>query len=191
MNSRKYQKKSPAQSNKHVMYPIFISLIVLTLISCSKKKDGKASENAKLVFTSNMDCFDCWANTNTLKQGIAHSGRFSSRLDSTVEFSYSFVQQYKNLNSGKAKKVNVKIWGYFPNADIRAQLVISIDSVNKNKFWESAKLDDKIKNANTWTEVTFSAALPLNISENDVLKVYVWNPKKRTFYVDDMEVSFD
>lgn len=170
---------------------ILVLLIALSFISCTKKKKDNASTAAKLVFSSNMDCFDCWSNTSTLKSGIAHSGLYSSKLDSSTEFSYTFTQQYKYISPNKVSKVNVTIWGYFPNADIKAQLIIAVDSANKSRLWESTKLEDKIKTSNTWTEVTFSATLPAKISENDILKVYVWNPVKRAFYVDDMEISFE
>lgn len=169
---------------------IVIAVAIALFAGCTKKKGKKESE-IKLAFSSNMECVDCWSNVGTLKQGIAHSGTYASKLDSANEYSYAFVQTFKNIKPNQVKKVNVKVWGYFPNADIRAQLVIAIDSASKSKFWEGMKLEDKIKTANTWTEVTFSVLLPATCSDNDVFKVYVWNPSKRTFFIDDLEVTFE
>jgi len=42
----------------------------------------------------------------------------------------------------------------------------------------------------TWGKVHFNCELPRNPSSGDRLKIYVWNPKRYEFTIDEMEIRF-
>ncbi|MBI5219872.1 MAG: hypothetical protein HY958_13175 [Bacteroidia bacterium] len=170
---------------------VFFLFMVSVVFSCSKKTHNEPDTSNKISFASDMECIDCWKNSNTLKPGIAHSGQYASKLDSATEYSYGFAQDFKNIDLKKINKVTVKVWGYFPEPDIKAQLVVSIDSANKSKNWYGFKLEDAIKTPKQWTEVNFPVFLPPTCLPGDVLKVYVWNRDKFTFFIDDLELVME
>ena len=162
----------------------FIVLFVLSvLMGCSSKQQG--------MYVNNLECIDCWRNKADLSKDFAHSGMFSSKMDSLFEYSTIFEIPVKSVLPQSIKKVLVILWVYFPQKVTNGNLVIQTKQDGVTKFWIGYKLEDQVKKANKWTEVTFSTNLPDNISNKDSIGIYVTNPQKNKFYVDDFDINFE
>src|SRR5258706_13247304 len=68
-------------------------------------------------------------------------------------------------------------------------VVVSLDHENKNYFWQGFDATNMVTERNRWTKISFKIKLPQSISEDDVLKVYVWNTNPTKMYVDDLLVE--
>lgn len=168
------------------MKNLIYSLILISfLFSCSNNDEKK---NAIFSTTNDMDNSVMWINTNTIVKGTAHSGFFSSKLDSTKEFGIGLGSKFENFNSKLPKKVFVKLWVYSLVPNLDAAIVCDPNINGKSLKYQSYSFVEPIKKANEWIEVKTSFDMPSNITPNTELKVYIWNPKKHLFYIDDMEV---
>jgi len=78
-----------------------------------------------------------------------------------------------------------------PNAGANSYLVIAVDSAGtKTKYWNGNVLNDlPHDDFDTWRNLQFEISLPPIHSKNANLSIYVWNPNKKRFYVDDMRIE--
>lgn len=169
-----------------------ISCTVIMLSACSGGKNGKDNNKNKPGYTSFSSDLEAtsWMNQNTLTRELAHSGKFSSRVDSLAQYSFGFVNSFMNISDTLPEKVDVDFWLFYPQTGIKSNLVISIDSVEKNIFWAGIDLKDSVTTPNQWKEIKATVKLPTNIMPTDKIKVYVLNNDKRALYIDDLTVTF-
>lgn len=172
---------------KNLHYALLL-VIMAVFAACSGNKPAEREPGTILV-ASNLDDLG-WMNQHTLSKDVTHSGMFSSKLDSLTEYSFGYSNTFNNLSDTLPLSVDVSVWLYCPQLKINSSLVISIDSVNKNIFWKGVPLADSIKAANQWQEIKVTFELPKKIMPTDNLKIYVLNPEKRNFYMDDLSLLF-
>jgi hypothetical protein len=73
---------------------------------------------------------------------------------------------------------------------MKTPLVISVeDTGGRNYLWASRDIEYFLDES-TWGKVHFNCELPRNPSSGDRLKIYVWNPKRYEFTIDEMEIRF-
>ncbi|MEI6123085.1 MAG: hypothetical protein WCQ95_05585 [Bacteroidota bacterium] len=174
------------------MRKIFIyfgALAIISLLSsCSGSKDARI-EPGSITISNDLENTG-WINQYTLVKDVAHSGKISSKIDSITQYSFGYSEKFKNISDTLPKSVDFSVWVYFPQTGINGSLVYSIDSVGKNIFWKGIPLKDSVKAANQWKEIKTNIELPRKIMPTDKISIYVWNPDKKTFYVDDMKIIF-
>jgi hypothetical protein len=173
---------------KNLHYVILLVVMVM-FVSCSEKNKPVEHEPGTILVANDLENM-AWINLQTLSKDVAHSGRFSSRLDSLTEFSFGYSNTFSNLSDTLPFSVDVSLWIYYPELKINSSLVISIDSVNKNIFWKGIPLIDSIKTANQWQKINVTFELPKKIMPTDQLRIYVLNNEKRKFYMDDLSLLF-
>ncbi len=171
-----------------------LSVIIGAMIlfsACSGNKEEVKNENKAVagVFSSDLEATG-WMNLFTLSKDVAHSGRYSSRVDSINQFSFGFREFASIIADTIPKKVDIDFWMLCLQTGIKSTLVLSIDSVDKNIFWHGIELADSVKAPNKWQEIKATVDLPENIMATDKISIYVWNKEKRTFYIDDLKVTF-
>ena len=102
-----------------------------------------------------------------------------------VEHVDDFIKQptYLKVSLNKREKE--------PNAGANSYLVIAVDSAGtKTKYWNGNVLNDlPYDDFDTWRNLQFEISLPPIHSKNANLSIYVWNPNKKRFYVDDMRIE--
>ncbi|MCK9421879.1 MAG: hypothetical protein M0Q38_04725 [Bacteroidales bacterium] len=67
--------------------------------------------------------------------------------------------------------------------------VISIENNGNSYNYSSAILNKLNLRQNQWNKVVIRAPLDQVKSQNDVLKVYIWNPGKQKIFIDDLKVD--
>jgi hypothetical protein len=118
---------------------------------------------------------------------IFHSQPSSLRLDSLIEFGPAYKNSIGAI--GNPSYVRARIWAYCSTLQSGANLVVSLESKDgKSLLWESSEFD-LFMNTSGWSEVIHTTYLPQGICQDDVLKIYVWNPNKKKINVDDLEVE--
>jgi hypothetical protein len=68
-------------------------------------------------------------------------------------------------------------------------LVVSFEHKNKPYSYTALNLNEQKIKSGHWRRVSLSVSLPVFRSPDDLLKVYIWNPGKQVFYIDDMRVE--
>ncbi len=162
-------------------------LFLFAICSCSQHK--AKSEPGTISFSNDMENAS-WINQFTLVKDVAHSGLLSSKTDSAHRYSFGYSDVFRNISDTLPKKVNVDVWVYFTQFNIKGSLVCSIDSKGKNVYWKGITLSDSVKNANLWKEIKADFELPDNLLPNDKISIYAWNDDIPAFYMDDLKVTF-
>jgi hypothetical protein len=175
----------------HKSLHILLVITVMVLFSaCSgNRSNNPAGEPGSKLISSDLENVS-WINQNTLSKDIAHSGVYSSKLDTTCPYSFGFSNNFKILGDTLPTSVDVNVWVLFPELKIKSCVVVSIDSVNKNIFWKGIPINDSIKTVNQWQQIKTNFELPKKIMSTDNVKIYVWSNDKRTFYMDDISILF-
>ncbi len=166
----------------------FIAIVSVLLISCGKTEEKK---NFIWETSSNLDANNFWINSVTLTKGNAHSGLFSSKIDTLIEYGIGIAAKFNDLSEKLPKKVNVHCWIYSTVPNLDAGLVCDPNNNGQSLNWQSFNLQPIIQKANEWTEFKTSFDLPEEITPDTELKLFFWNPKKMTYYVDDLEISLE
>jgi hypothetical protein len=168
-------------------YILFIFTCVI-LFGCGKKEE---TSNALFSTSNNKDSANFWMNINTITKGTAHTGYYASKLDTLFQFGIGLNPKVKDLTDKTPKKVTVKCWVYSTTPNLEASIVCD-PIINGEKLgWKNFDFKPVIKKANEWTEVIATFDLPKNITPDTELGVYIWNPNKLMFFVDDFEFSIE
>ena len=129
-------------------------------------------------------------NMQTLSKEVAHSGKISSAIDSLNPYSFGLNAAFSSIGDTIPMSVDVSFWAYTTKPGVNANLVFTIDSVNKGLHWEGIKLHDSIKVANQWKEIKVHLKIPKHVLPSDVIKIYVWSMDPAKCYIDDMKFVF-
>jgi hypothetical protein len=174
---------------KRKLQTLIIVFTIALLASCSENKSNNGQAPGTKLVSNDLEN-NSWMNQNTLVKDVAHSGRYSSKLDSLNQFSFGFSNNFASISDTLPISVDVSCWLYFPQNGIKTSLVLSVDSANKSIYWKAIILTDSVKTANQWKEIKATLEIPKKIMPTDNLKIYVWSSDKRTFYMDDFSLLF-
>lgn len=119
-----------------------------------------------------------------LVQQPVHSGQYAYRMDSLVEFSPTIETTAGELYKD-SKFLVLSFWGYH-NDNPNAQLVLSFEGEVKD--WSSVILGN-FTGPGSWGQAVLVRKLPEGILPGDPVKIYVWNPDKKTVYIDDIRIA--
>jgi hypothetical protein len=72
----------------------------------------------------------------------------------------------------------------FPDSYSKALIVSNI-----NNEWHASKIEKQIEKLNQWNEIIYYRNIS-NIKDGEVIKVYLWNPDKSTFKIDNINLDF-
>ena len=168
---------------------LILLMATIFFTACSGNKNEKNTEPGTTLISSDLEQL-AWINQSTLVKDIAHSGKFSSRLDSVTQFSFGYENTFSDFCDSMPLSVDVSVWINYSQLGINSSLVMSIDTIGKNIYWKGYPLKDSIKNINQWQEIKAGFEIPKNILPNHKIKFYVWNPDNKTFYMDDLKMQF-
>jgi hypothetical protein len=173
-------------------------ILILLLISLLAWGCGEDGTKTIILNQSRIKTFStemlpaCWFNENTLQQKVVRSGAFASRIDSVNSYSYGFKSFFAQLDSTIPRRINISLWLRAQDMDIDADLVVSIDSTDKNKFWAAVALKDSLKKSDTWQQIQCKLTLPKRvIRPEDKVIVYVWGKNAKEIFIDDLSVAFE
>lgn len=174
---------------KYIILAVILCVAILFVACSGNNEDKKENSTGAASFSNDLESAG-WMNQQTLTKETAHSGKFSSRIDSVFQYSFGFADLFKNISETLPEKVDIDFWMLYPQTGIKTNLVVSIDSLGKNIFWSGLELKDSIKTPNQWQEIKATVNLPANIMATDKIAVYIWNNDKKSAYIDDLKVTF-
>jgi hypothetical protein len=133
-------------------------------------------------------------NLQTLTTEKAFSGKISSKLSAENEYSAIIIKQCDTLDfSGQTKKISfkAKISGTPDNYN-EAIIVVSVDdTAGKNLYWDGKAITTNVNDRGEWKTIGADFIIEPNLLKvGNIIKLYIWNPKKKGFYIDDLELDF-
>lgn len=162
---------------------VLIAMITVLSIGCT----SKAKENVTVI-ANDMEQFNVWMNQNTVIKGNAHSGEYACKLDSTVEYAFGWRKPIASFDKKIPKFVKVNFFGYCDVKPEKVTLVFSLDSADKNFYWDGKDLSQAMT-AGQWVPISNTFTVPANVNPNANLSIYVWNEKKQSLLLDDFEME--
>lgn len=122
----------------------------------------------------------------------AFSGKTSLLMDAQTEYSPGLFRQMSEITT-RTEGIRISASVYiFPEdslAGSRTPLVVSLEHNNQSYSYTPVYLENCGLKLKQWNLVRITAQLPAIQSGKDILKVYIWNPGKQKFYMDDLKVD--
>ena len=124
----------------------------------------------------------------------AHSGLFSAMVDSVIEYSSGLtITNLDYIYNKKNIVLKASFWRYTDQADAEATLVVAITRPNGSVyFWGGiGQLKDKQnEQKNEWKKMEGAVDLPIINTEQNTIKIYLWNTGKKRIFIDDIKIEF-
>lgn len=130
-----------------------------------------------------------WENDSLLRsKDVSHSGKYSSKYSELTEFGPTYKLASQKMVSPHAK-IKASVWVYTEDLTMNAHLVVDIQRKGVPSLWRSAEVKNFIKEKKHWTKMTIICAAPISQNNEGQAVIYVWNPDKKTFFIDDFEIE--
>jgi 4-amino-4-deoxy-L-arabinose transferase-like glycosyltransferase len=169
----------------------YADLSAIGLYSKDPPGNGFSGPGPLLVVKNGFETAGRWqADPLRMDTSFFYSGSAGYRFDSALEFGPAFDTLFGQISSQPVRTIKVSLWGMAPPGLMKTPIVISVDDASgKNYLWASRDMDNFLDEY-TWGKVHFTYKLPHAPSPGDRLKIYVWNPKRCEFTIDEMEIRF-
>ncbi len=155
----------------------------------SKINNKERSFKSTLLF-SEKNSFEIpkWNNDSILRNGeVAHDGLYSSRFNENFEYGSTFSKKISDIHF--QKNTTLQISCFVKGNVANASIVFSVDREGSSYIWRSVEIQPYINDVDSWNEAFMAYTLSEELLPNDELKVYVWNPSKKSFWIDDINIQ--
>ncbi len=149
-------------------------------------KKGTASNDDVSISESDLESNSWGYETDRQNDEVAHSGLYSQKMDEKMEYSISYSTEITNLHLSKQELIKAEVWFYFTDTIKDATLVISFLKKGEMYSYKYTFLRNFESGKNKWQKAILFSELP---DEECEMRIYVWNPKGETFYIDDFSVK--
>ncbi len=160
-------------------------------------KDVSKKNNLIEMVNFESKYYKNWSSIDTSKynDSISNSATNSYLFDQTTEWGPVFTQRLDKLIKNKNNFIDISLMAKTNDSFDEAIFVGTLESNGKTIYWNGTFFNkyiiDTIKN-NDWVTIHHSikfSDIYLNYS-NIMLKVYVHNPGKKSFFIDDFKIKF-
>ncbi|MCW3103486.1 MAG: hypothetical protein JWO09_1926 [Bacteroidetes bacterium] len=164
----------------------------LFMASCAKKKPAAGSQKDSItVLYSEFHDFESVADAR-VDSSKGFSGKVCGVLNGQIEYGFGLGKQLKELPSYKSiEEVSISFNCLMDKAYPDDVFVISIDDTiaKKNVMWEGKSITPA--KFGEWSPVNISYRISKDfLNPEYILKLYIWNKGKNTFYFDDLSFTF-
>ena len=124
----------------------------------------------------------------------AHSGKNVLVFNEVTEFGSEIrIQNVPGINASSELFVKASLWRYELEqfAADKALIAISLEGADGQSYNINYVRINELprKEFNKWHKTEYNFYLPKMKKDGDLVKLYIWNPGKRKFYVDDVKVE--
>jgi hypothetical protein len=180
---------------------LLLAFAGIFLASCSntgnKPQPTETPDKKSIVITNDMEnargMIPGWQNEThviAMSEPPAHSGTYACISNDTTQYSYTFKEQLKNINSKLPKKASVKGWVYTTVANPNFSFLCSINQDQKQYDWKAVPLDKELTEPGKWVEFSVNYFFSKPLKPEDEIWIFAWNQSKKTVYIDDLTITF-
>ena len=183
-------------------FPVF-AISVALLYSCSNytPKTGANLIKQELNLIENTNDMEyaasiipSWSNEKTvvlMNDPVAHSGKYACITNDTHEYSYTYAEQIKNINTGLPNRVDVSGWIFSTIAKPNIAIILDISENEKPYDWMAFPLADSVTISGRWVEFNSSFYFSKPMNPEQVIKIFAWNQSGKPIYIDDLKFRFE
>ena len=157
---------------------------ILFLIGCSRVDDSKM-----VVFSNNLESVYGWSHDTKIERRESHSGKFAAYADSSQIYNLGFRLPIREMSSSTIYHINAKVWANCATLNNNSFLAIDILSGGKSKAYKTARIEDFTNQTGIWFGVSATLDVPLDVSPDDEVAVYVMNHGSTRVWFDDMVIE--
>ncbi|MCX6294912.1 MAG: glycosyltransferase family 39 protein [Bacteroidetes bacterium] len=171
---------------------------IITAFKVRQPEEIAEVSKGKLLksYFTNFDSLQvCWDNNMIVQPNCtAHSGLFAAKVDSATEYSSGLtVKDLKFLVNRKNVLLKASYWRYNDAGPVETKLVVTIAHADGTSyFWNSINetVSKNTEYMKGWKEVVGILDIPPVKSQQDILKVYLWDIGKNRIFIDDIRIDF-
>lgn len=141
-------------------------------------------------YLQNFDDLFYWNHSALVSSERAHSGSYSTYVDSSVQFSQTFEMNLGYARYHNYKKFRVKAWCFKETDDTQAGLTATVSHGEVTYATNSSDLAIALKKSGSWGDCTFSLELPAEAPNDAIIRIYLWTSNRTKAYMDDVEIIF-
>ena len=119
---------------------------------------------------------------------VSHAGKHSLNIESKNEFCITLKTSVATIFPDNKGCVNISVW-VLAKDTFNAQMVMDVGQPNGKREWQGKLLNQFVKKTEKWQEVFVTFEIPSSVFPDDEVAIYLWNPGKNSFYLDDLTVS--
>lgn len=140
---------------------------------------------------NNFDETDIWEADHSILSGEKFFSKPTSVvLDQKNEYGPAYRIKVSEISKFQSNHMLVSCKALVQSDTSSGILVISIDSPGgRNKYWVASGVK-YFSFPGEWSTVYKNFSLPIDIDDNDIIKVYTWNPGFEKLYIDDFDIKF-
>lgn len=133
-----------------------------------------------------------WENSGVNKSAaFAYQGNYSAQIDSGNEYPLTKQWVGSEIAGSGFRWLSCQFEILAHDTLLQALLVFQIRHGDEISFYSASELKNFLNENEKWNKVVFSQPLPEKLSQEDEVKVYIWNRKKELFFVDNYCISID
>lgn len=184
---------------KNLFIVTFFCFSIVNLACCKNAKHNKdifsndiaaAPDSVKqITFLYNFESDQDLENTKSISEQGSKSGTRSCSMTEDTEFSPTFNKSILACSQGyDVDSINVSFYVRQLKIELNAFAVLSIEDESGKIFYYRAEPISNL--TNNWSLVSLNYNnFSDSIRPGFNLKVYIWNPNRNSFYLDDLKVS--
>jgi hypothetical protein len=153
------------------------------------KTDELQHLDKKLSFSNDFDTTGVMRPDQGFSTEVAHSGKYSIRLDKKVNFSPGFTVYGSAMAGIKRPMIHASVMICLRDKNTDAVLVIAYKNGEQQYNWHGIPLKDKVNKVKEWSKVDIVEELPLLRSATDKMQVYIYSTSEPPVYIDDLLVE--
>ncbi len=125
----------------------------------------------------------------------AHSGHYSLKMDSLLQFSPVFSISFKDLTQNNYSRIQASVWVYpvYKLSETPCSLVVTFQHGNVAYKYHAYDLNNPVNSRklklNQWNKITVDYLIPEVRQKSGKMEVYIWNRGKKDIFFDDLKVE--
>jgi len=149
------------------------------------------TDSLKYEFFADCERTVVWTKNHTFSDEQSYSGRYSSKIGDGVKYSMGLEYPVALIPDTVFNKVHIECFLYQTTDNNNVRLIIEAGGENIDYHSHGIRIDEVVRNTNTWNSFQYTYYIPEEILEADIIKVYFHNPGSDLFYVDDLYIRFE
>ena len=121
---------------------------------------------------------------------MVFSGKYSYRLDSLIEYSPGFARKTGEINHGNFDEIRIKVMAFCSDTLTDFPIIVSVGNAEKGLYIYASSQVGNFVSPGEWMPGFLVFEMPEILSPEDELRIYIWNPRKQTVYLDDLAIEF-
>ncbi len=145
------------------------------------------------VYLNSFEATEPGQDVRQITSAFVHTGHHALVMDQNRDFSPGFSRTIRSLpvKPDRNSMISASVYIY-PQANLTmpgTQFIISFEHENQSYSYTKADLVSQNLIPGKWNKLMLQVPFPEIKSPDDLIKVYIWNFGKQSFYMDDLRVD--